>query len=78
MEHITLAQYWDMLNAHDWYYDMSDDHRVWRKGQEEGGKIATLATQSDAHEILLVGFRDHHFSGKPWETEQKPKPARPV
>jgi hypothetical protein len=23
------------LKSHDWYYDYSDDHRVWRRGTEQ-------------------------------------------
>lgn len=28
-----------MLKAHDWYYEMSDDHRVWREGCAAEGKL---------------------------------------
>ena len=30
----------DMLACHDWYYDYSDDGRVWSKGSLEAAEIA--------------------------------------
>lgn len=77
MEHITLAQYWDMLNAHDWYYEMSDDNRTWAKGQQEAKELADISLISPYYDKLLKDFAAHHFSGPPWDNERIPKPTRP-
>ena len=31
-----------LLNNHDWYYHMSDDHRVWARGDAEVNNINSL------------------------------------
>lgn len=37
-----IPEYEAALKAHDWYYDMSDDGRYYRKGQEESLAIAAM------------------------------------
>ena len=34
-EKMTRKDFADALRRHDWYYSYSDDHRVWRRGQDE-------------------------------------------
>ena len=36
---MTLREYWDMLNRHDWYYQFSDDHRIWSEGSKNSDQI---------------------------------------
>ena len=31
----TMQQFYDRMKSYDWTTDMSDDNRVWRKGQYE-------------------------------------------
>lgn len=31
-----------LLVNHDWYYHMSDDHGVWKRGQEQWKNIAAM------------------------------------
>lgn len=31
---MTLDQYIAQLKAHDWFYQYSDDHRVWQAGRD--------------------------------------------
>jgi hypothetical protein len=31
---MTLDQYIAQLKAHDWFYEYSDDHRVWQAGRD--------------------------------------------
>ncbi len=76
-DHIGLAAYWDMLNQFDWHYEMSDDGGVWRAGARENEHLNAIARQSPEHAALMRGFRQHHYNGKPWGTEQPPKPQRP-
>ena len=32
---MTPRAFYDLCAKHDWTYDHSDDHRVWRKGFDE-------------------------------------------
>ena len=33
------AEFGSKLKTHDWYYAYSDDHRVWRRGNEASGRL---------------------------------------
>ena len=35
-------QFRDMLRRHDYYYEMSDDHRVWKKGMAQRAEIMSM------------------------------------
>ena len=48
----TLPEYYALLEAHDWFYEHSDDHRTWKKGTENAQKLASIAGQSDEHNAL--------------------------
>lgn len=78
MDNVSLADFWEMLNKHDWYHMMSDDIKVDRSGAADMAKLAKIAKQSPEHEAMLQGFHQHFWSGKPWNTEVKPKPERPA
>jgi hypothetical protein len=72
------AAFWDELNRADWYYNYSDDHRVWQSGSDAFAKLEAKAKKSPELQALYDGFKAHHFSGKPWGNEQAPKPERPA
>ena len=74
---LTLAEYWDELNRHDWYHMMSDDMRVYQSGQQAEKRLERLARDSKAHQALKKAFAKHYFSGKGWNTPKFPKPERP-
>lgn len=38
----TLKEFSEACRTHDWYYDYSDDHRVWTRGKEQRGNINRL------------------------------------
>lgn len=40
-------RYIQELKLHDWYYDMSDDHRVWVKGKNQRHDLGKLQQQVD-------------------------------
>lgn len=42
-----------MLKQHDKYYDYSDDHSVWRKGNEEWKNIRSLSEQ-----LKIAGYAE--------------------
>ena len=40
-----LAELEALLRNHDWYYEMSDAHNVWKKGQASMAHICKLLQQ---------------------------------
>ena len=73
-----LPEFWDMLAGHDWYYMMSDDGGVYRRGEAVLSQLERIAGQGGhKYDKLLKGWYDHMFSGRAWGTVQKPQPARP-
>ena len=41
---ITVSQFYDQLKSFDWFYEMSDDHRVWTRGNARHEKLKYIAT----------------------------------
>jgi len=75
---MTLQQFWDELDKHDWYHKFSDDPRVYNNGHCNLKNIQVIANESKEKKELYNNFRNHHFSGKAWETDKQPKPERPL
>jgi len=46
-----------MLATHDWYFDYSDDHRVWQLGVEERKDIVAEAESLGRPEIVGEAFQ---------------------
>jgi len=66
---MELKEFDTMLKNFDWYYNMSDDHRVWRAGEAANARIREVAKTSDVHKELYEFWSKHYFSGEPWGTE---------
>ncbi|WP_174432664.1 type IV secretion system DNA-binding domain-containing protein [Burkholderia metallica] len=81
LEHpaMTIEQYYDELNRHDWYCGFSDDYSVQSRGEENYVRLLEIANQHGADYLALIGaFQKHYFSGEPWNTPKHDKPARPI
>jgi len=74
---MTLQELWDQLNRHDWYYNFSDDHSVWRRGVSEEDRLKALSATVEGGSELMEAFTRHYFTGESWGNEQQPKPPRP-
>ena len=75
---MTLTEFYDQLEKFDWYYANSDDHSVWRRGETRWQEIVQTAKDNGPEFLnLLHEYGKHMYSGKTWDTEQAPKPARP-
>ena len=71
-----MQEYYDLLEAHDWYYQYSDDHRVWRRGTGERDTLKKLSALSLRHRELFEAYYNHMDPadiGGP----KYPKPERP-
>lgn len=74
---IELQEFYDKLERFDWYYEWSDDGKVYRKGQEEARKLSREASGDPGKLDLYKAFKEYVSSGPAFNTEQKPKPERP-
>ncbi len=75
---MTLAEFWDLLNRHDWFYPMSDDSRVYRKGENSLRVIKVAAERGGPRfKKLFDDYQEHVFSGPAWNNDPKPRPPRP-
>lgn len=74
---MTLQEFYDELNSHDWYYMYSDDHRVWSAGERDRKRLQELSKQIEGGQKLYEEFFEHHFSGEIFGTTEAPKPERP-
>ncbi len=43
----AVADYEAALKKHDWTYDYSDDHSVWKRGQAEQKRLEALQSRID-------------------------------
>lgn len=49
-----IDEFVNQLKAHDWFYDYSDDHKVWVAGRESANKLSAKAL---SHEIYAGIYR---------------------
>lgn len=71
MNNISLKDYWNMLAQHDWFYEYSDDHRMYCEGRDNAQKLWQLAERDPAYKDLYIAYRKYVF-GVP------AKPGQPV
>ena len=74
----ALAYLWDQLEQHDWYFEMSDDHSVWKRGTAAHDRLLVMAKSIKGGDELYKEFSAHYFTGKSWGNANLPKPARPT
>lgn len=73
-----LQELFDRLDRHDWYYQMSDDHRCWVAGEADNASLNEMAAKISGGPELKSAFSAHYFTGEPWGNEKQPKPDRPT
>lgn len=44
---LNLDDYIGMLKSHDWFYEYSDDHRMWVRGKEQRAAILEAKSKLD-------------------------------
>lgn len=65
----SIAEYYEMLKRHDWYFDFSDDHKVWEEGIANIRLLRAIAEANGAdYKRMFDGFKQAYFSGAPWGT----------
>lgn len=76
MSNISLREYWELLNNHDWFYQWSDDHRVYQKGFRESQELSTLSIHGKDFQDLYQAFNDWHIANVLRQDDVK-KPKKP-
>lgn len=74
---VSLREFYSMLENHDWYFDWSDDMRVYRAGKESLNKLISLSQVSPKHRELFQDFESYMFTGEPWGDERSDRPKIP-
>jgi hypothetical protein len=75
---VTLTEFYDACARFDWFYEMSDDHRVWSAGPAARHKLLEEAKTEPAKMQVFDAWQRHVFSGEPFGTQKVTKPERPV
>lgn len=75
---MTLQEFHARLASHDWHYAYSDSGYVFRRGSAEASVLREASKLSPEHEALYKAWHTHVYSGKPWGTEQAPRPEMPA
>jgi hypothetical protein len=39
----TIQRLEELMKSHDWFYDYSDDHRIWERGRTQRAEIYSTA-----------------------------------
>lgn len=64
-EHNPVVElYIKSLKAHDWFYEYSDDHRVWTRGKDQRRIILNLREQCDPDSEIWNEHCPDHFMVK--------------
>ena len=45
--------YLELLKAHDWFYEYSDDHEAWKKGRANEQYLINLAQNNEAFQLMF-------------------------
>lgn len=74
---MTLPEFWDLLDKHDWHYDFSDDDFQWRKGRSERRRLLLISKQSPSHNDLFQVFNWHNATGELTKRPGYVRPSKP-
>jgi hypothetical protein len=76
---MTPQEFWDACEAHDWFYDFSDDGEVARRGRAHEEMLQRQAQISGPPcPEMFKQFKEFHFSGESFGKPQIQKPERPT
>ena len=59
-----MNEYIKLLQAHDWYYNYSDDFNVWQKGRKERDQLISFKAELDPHGVVWNQYAPDQFHYK--------------
>ena len=71
---MTLAELWDALASHDWFWPMTDDPRVSACGRGAEERLRSAAVELPGGAELFWAFKGHYSIG----SSEGPLPERPT
>lgn len=71
---MTRVEFFKAAAGHDWYHEMSDDHRYYVAGRQNLQRLQADAQGDEVKKAILDAWAAHKFSGEPWKTEPQPQP----
>lgn len=75
---MKLKEFYKQLDALDWFYQFSDDSKVYDRGERAVREASRLAeSMGPSHAALFEAFRAHKFSGPNFGCPPVPKPLNP-
>lgn len=54
---MTEKEFEQLLQGHDWYYMMSDDFRVWERGQKNLDKIHAILKENPQFKNIFNKYK---------------------
>ena len=70
-------EFFKQCQSHDWYYQYSDDGRVYDRGRETSHRLQSKAKTHPALMEIYKSWSNYKFTGKSFGTEQSPEPVIP-
>lgn len=71
---MSLAEYFEKLETHDWYYEFSDDGRIFDRGHSNQLALEAISKTSEKHKKMFDDFSAYHSSGDAFGTPKLPRP----
>ena len=50
---MTVQEFYDVLKAHDWSFNYSDDHRHWTRGRDQMEHIKHILKNNSGMKVVL-------------------------
>ncbi len=69
-----LHQFFHDCETFDWYYNYSDDQRVWTRGNREAASLKSRSNKNNSTLSIYNAWSEHMFSGPEYGTEKTPRP----
>jgi hypothetical protein len=58
---MTLEEYQIELNNHDWFYGMSEDNTIYRRGQHNQDRLSELSKLSPEHKAAYLKIKEEKY-----------------
>ena len=62
----TMSMLIEMLRNHAWYFEYSDDHKVWQNGVTQRAAINAEAERLGRPELVEQAFEDYKAGDRDW------------
>src|SRR3954467_12099314 len=71
---MSIEEFFQACQRHDWTYEYSDDHSVWERGRRSKAALESGASEDPVKATILHDFRAYVFSGESFGKPKAPKP----